>query len=156
MNLYFSEASSLTMKTEDVVINLQEDNRITLNCTYNKDNTEVIANRYIKWKKLIDGAFKDVAIFSPPGGPAPFIKTEMENLYKNRTELIGPNISFSAVMIIKDLLCTDEGTYKCWIEYYVGTSSSQKNVSSVVKFKSKYTHLSNPAKLNPCMYLGFN
>lgn len=129
------------MKTEDVVINLQEDNRITLNCTYNKDNNEVIANRYIKWKKLIDGAFKDVAIFSPPGGPTPFIKKEMENLYKNRTELIGPNISFSAVMIIKDLLCTDEGTYKCWIEYYVGNSNIQEEDSSVVKFNSKYTHL---------------
>lgn len=121
MNLYFSEASSLTMKTEDVVINLQEDNRITLNCTYNKDNTEVISDRYIKWKKLIDGAFEDVAIFSPPSGPTPFIITEMKNLYENRTELIGPNISLSAVMIIKDLLCTDEGTYKCWIEYYVGS-----------------------------------
>lgn len=143
LTLYFmvldKEASSLTMKTEDVVINLQEDNRITLNCTYNKDNNEVIANRYIKWKKLIDGAFKDVAIFSPPGGPTPFIKKEMENLYKNRTELIGPNISFSAVMIIKDLLCTDEGTYKCWIEYYVGNSNIQEEDSSVVKFNTRAT-----------------
>lgn len=73
------------MKTEDVVIDLQKDNRITLNCTYYKDSTEGISNRDIKWQKQINGTFEDVAFFSPPGGPAPFIKKEMEIFYKNRT-----------------------------------------------------------------------
>lgn len=51
------------MKTEDVVIDLQKDNRITLNCTYYKDSTEDISNRDIKWQKQINGTFEDVAFF---------------------------------------------------------------------------------------------
>lgn len=122
------------MKTEDVVFDLQKDNRIILNCTYNKDDTEDISDRAIKWQKQIDGTFKDVAFFSPPGGQAPFIQKEMENLYKNRTELIGPNTSLSAVMIIKDPVCIDEGTYRCWIQYYALSSVQEEVNSSVVVF----------------------
>lgn len=122
------------MKTEDVVFDLQKDNKIILNCTYNKDDTEYIAERAIKWQKQIDGTFKDVAFFSPPGGQAPFIQKEMENLYKNRTELIGPNTSLSAVMIIKDPVCIDEGTYRCWIQYYAFSSVQEEVNSSVVVF----------------------
>lgn len=122
------------MKTEDVVFDLQKDNKIILNCTYDKDDTEYIAERAIKWQKQIDGTFKDVAFFSPPGGQAPFIQKEMENLYKNRTELIGPNTSLSAVMIIKDPVCIDEGTYRCWIQYYAFSSVQEEVNSSVVVF----------------------
>lgn len=120
------------MKTENVVFDLQKDNRIILNCTYDKDDTEDITGRDIKWQKKINGTFKDVALFSPPGLKDPFIKKEMESLYKNRTELIGPNTSLSAVMIIKDPVCTDEGTYRCWIQYVVGSSEKEKTDSSVV------------------------
>lgn len=122
------------MKTEDVVFDLQKDNRIILNCTYNKDDTEDISDRSIKWQKQIDGTFKDVAFFSPPGGQAPFIQKEMKNLYKNRTELIGPNTSLSAVMIIKDPVCIDEETYRCWIQYYALSSVQEEVNSSVVVF----------------------
>lgn len=122
------------MKT-DVVIDLLKDNRITLNCTYHKDSTEDISNRDIQWQKQINGTFEDVAFFSPPGGPSPFIKKEMEIFYKNRTELIGPkNTSLSVVMIIKDPVCTDEGTYKCFIKYYVDTSVYENAASSEVVF----------------------
>lgn len=135
LKCYFSEASSLTVKTEDVVFDLQKDNRIILNCTYNKDDTEDISDRAIKWQKQIDGTFKDIAFFSPPGRPAPIIQKEMENLYKNRTELIGPNgsnTSLSAVMIIKDPVCNDEGTYRCLIRYFADKSDQEKSNSSVV------------------------
>lgn len=134
LKCYFSEASSLTVKTEDVVFDLQKDNRIILNCTYNKDDTEDISDRDIKWQKQIDGTFKDVAFFSPPGRRAPVIQKEMENLYKNRTELIGPNTSLSAVMIIKDPVCIDEGTYRCWIQYFAVNSVQEEVNSSVVVF----------------------
>lgn len=132
LKCYFSEASSLTVKTEDVVFDLQKNNRIILNCTYNKDDTEDISKRGIKWQKKINGTFEDVAYFSPPGLQDPFIIQEMESLYKNRTELIGPNTSLSAVMIIKDPVCTDEGTYRCWIQYSFGNSVKEKADSSVV------------------------
>lgn len=125
------------MKTEDVVIDLQHDNRITLNCTYCKNSTGEISDRYIRWQKQINGTFKDIAMFSPPGGRVPLIPKEMENSYENRTELIGPNISLSAVMIIKDPVCTDEGTYKCWIEYYFETTKHGEAFSSVA-FISMY------------------
>lgn len=141
MNFYSPEVSSLTLHTEDVVIK-QEDNSFTLNCTYHNFSKEIIYDRSIKWQYQIDGTFKDVAYFSPPGGKVPYFLKEMENLYKNRTELIGPNTSLSAVMIIKDPVCTDEGTYKCWIEYFIEDSSKlSKNVSSVVVFNSKYIPL---------------
>lgn len=127
------------MKTEDVVIiDLQEDNNLTLNCTYHKDITESISDRGIRWQKQINGAFENVAFFSHAGGAAPFIRIEMKPFYENRTELIGPNTSLSAVMIIKDPVCTDEGTYKCWIEYFIGNSQTINTVSSVVVFKSKF------------------
>lgn len=133
--------SSLTLHTEDVVIK-QEDNSFTLNCTYHNISEERINDRSIGWQYQIDGTFKNVAYFSPPGREAPYFLKEMEHLYKNRTELIGPNTSLSAVMIIKDPVCTDEGTYRCWIEYYFLTSSRlTKNVSSVVVFNSKYIPL---------------
>lgn len=122
------------MKTEDVVIDVQKGNRITLNCTYHKDSTEDISNRDIKWQKQINGTFENVAFFSPPGGPTPFIKQEMKIIYKNRSELIGPNTSLSVVMIIKDPVCTDEGTYKCLIKYYVDRSVYENAASSVVVF----------------------
>lgn len=129
----------MTIETEDVVINLQEDNRITLNCTYRSNSTDVISERNIRWQKQINGTFIDVAIFSPPYGSPPYITENMQDVYINRTELIRPNNSFSAVMIIKDLLCTDEGAYKCSIKYFVGISSEkEKAVSSVVVFNSKY------------------
>lgn len=82
--------------------------------------------------KKINGTFKDVALFSPPGRQDPFIIKEMKHLYKNRTELIGPNTSLSAVMIIKDPVCTDEGTYRCWIQYLFDKSVKEKADSSVV------------------------
>lgn len=135
LKCYFSEASSLTVTTEDVVFDLQKNNRIILNCTCNKDDTEEISDRDIKWQKQINGTFKDVAFFSPPGRAAPIIQGEMENLYKNRTELIGPNgsnTSLSAVMIIKDSVCNDEGTYRCLIRYFADKSVQEKSNSSVV------------------------
>lgn len=135
LKCYFSEASSLTVTTEDVVFDLQKNNRIILNCTCNKDDTEEIGDRDIKWQKQINGTFKDVAFFSPPGRPAPIIQKKMENLYKNRTELIGPNgsnTSLSAVMIIKDPVCNDEGTYRCLIRYFAEQSDQAKSNSSVV------------------------
>lgn len=103
-----------------------------------RNSTEQILDRFIRWQKQINGTFRDVAIFSPPNGIAPFITENMKDFHINRTKLIGPNTSLSAVMIIKDLLCTDEGAYKCWIKYYVGISEKEKAVSSVVVFKSKY------------------
>lgn len=126
------------METEDVVINLQEDNKIILNCTYRVHSREEIADRYIRWQKQIEDTFEDLAIFSPPGGPAPFIAKGMENLYNNRAELIGPNTSLSAVMVIKDPLCADEGRYKCWIEFFVGKLRYDTAVFSVVVFNGIY------------------
>lgn len=131
--------SSLTLDTEDVVIDLQEDNSFTLNCTYYNNSVIEILNRKIIWKKQINGTFEDLAIFSPPGGLQPYISNKMKNLYENRTQLIGPNTSLSAVLIIKDPVCSDEATYKCWIEYYHDDNSQHENFGfSVVVFNGMY------------------
>lgn len=139
--MYSSVVSPLTMETEDVVTNLHEANNFTLNCTYHKEDTELISEPGIKWQKHINGTFEDIAFFSHAGVNPPFLKQEMENLYKNRTELIGPNTSLSAVMIIKDPVCTDEGTYKCLIQYFQQNSPKVNTVSSVVVFNCKYIPL---------------
>lgn len=132
--------SSLTLKTEKVVIS-EDDQNVILNCTYQKSNDERILNMIIRWRIMLKNEFKDVAIFSPPGGFDPFIEETMEDLYKNRTELIAPTISqLSAVMIIKNPVCTDEGIYQCWIQYTVGNSIKNvvESANTSVQFDGKY------------------
>lgn len=129
------------MHTENVSAILQDAKRITLNCTYEKDLKEKIADMNIRWKKQIKDKFKVLASFSPPGGIAPFINGDMEPLYSNRTELIAPNTSLSAVMIIKDPVCSDEGIYQCWIEYISKSSVTTNTSLSIVGFSGKYVLL---------------
>lgn len=129
------------MHTENVSAILQDAKRITLNCTYEKDLKEKIADMNIRWKKQIKDKFKVLASFSPPGGIAPFINGDMEPLYSNRTELIAPNTSLSAVMIIKDPVCSDEGIYQCWIEYISKSSVTTNTSLSIVRFTGKYVLL---------------
>lgn len=127
--------SSLNLKTEDVIF--EEGDTIILNCTYVKDGHEVILDRNIRWQTQIRGSFKDIALFSPPGGPEPFISKAMQSLYSNRTELISPNILLSAVMIINPI-CSDQGVYQCRIEYFSKSSEKVQTSGSVVKFKCNY------------------
>lgn len=103
-----------------------------------KDIHEEIFNRGIRWQKQIDDYFKDIALFSPPNGPGPFIIRDMGSLYINRTELIAPSISLSAVLIVKYPICSDQGLYRCWIEYYSRSSVNVQTSSSVVKFKCNF------------------
>lgn len=129
--------SSLTMQTKDVVTVLQEDDSVILNCTYHKESTEDITSRNIRWQKEIENAFKDIAMFSQPGDKIPFIEKDMQPAYSNRTTLIAPNTSLSAVVIIKDPVCGDGGTYRCWIEYYSDNSEKIQTSRTVVEFDSK-------------------
>lgn len=133
--------SSLTLKTEKVVVISEDDQNVILNCTYQKSTDERILDSYIRWKRMEKNEFKDVAIFSPPGVAHPFLEKEIEYLYKNRTELIAPTISqLSALMIIKNPVCTDEGIYQCWIQYTVGTSTKYvvESANTSVQFDGKY------------------
>lgn len=138
----------MTIKTDDIVI-FQEDNSINLNCTYQEGSNEHISERDIKWQKLIGDKFEHLAIFSPPGSQQPFIQKEMQPFYNNRTELIAPNTSLSAVMNIKDPICSDEGIYRCQIVYYSDSSEKNQTSRSVVEFKGiLYIVLHFPEKIN--------
>lgn len=129
----------MILQTEDVVVNLQENNSIILNCTYKKDEKDYISDGNIRWQKKIGGKYKDMASFAPPGSAfKPFIHRDMWPLYNNRTELIVPNISLAAVMIIKDPVCSDGGTYRCRIEYYYDSLPEVETSISVVSFNGKY------------------
>lgn len=140
--LYFSkDVSSLTLKTEDVVFISKDDQNFTLNCTFKKSTWDLIPDNYIRWRIMLKNKFKDVAIFSPPGGIDPFIEKTVEDLYKNRTELTAPTTSqLSAVMSLKNPACTDEATYQCWIQYYVGNSVEPvvESANTSVQFDGKY------------------
>lgn len=111
-----------------------KDSRIILNCTAHKDDNEEVINRIIKWQKQSGDGFKDIAIFFPDGYPRDFIVKDMQPVYNNRTELIAPNNSLAAVMIIKDPICSDEGTYRCLIEYYSDSAPKSEISRSFVEF----------------------
>lgn len=113
----FLDVNSVAVKTEDIVVVSQENDSIILNCSFSKKSNEEFGR--IRWqKKLSRYMTRDLAQFSLPGGPKPFIAKEMQDYYKNRTYLIGPNTSLVAVMIIKEPVCGDEGEYYCTIGYY--------------------------------------
>lgn len=142
---YFSvDVSSLTLITEEVIVISKEDESFILNCTYQNITEEIITDKSIRWRVREKNVFKDVAIFSRPGGYKPFIALNMEDLYKNRTELIAPTTSqLSAVMIIKNPVCTDAGTYQCWIQYTIGMFDNihVKNDTTFVQFNGNITSL---------------
>lgn len=113
---------------------LHKDSRIILNCTAHKDDNEEVFNTVIKWQKQSGDGFKDIATFFPDGSPRDFIVKDMQPVYINRTELIAPNNSLAAVMIIKDPICSDEGTYRCLIEYYSDSTPKSEISRSFVEF----------------------
>ena len=126
------------MKTENVSLHLHEETELVLNCTYHKESKEDIGKRGIKWQKRIGDIFKDVAVFSPPGGQHPFIEREMKSIYSNRTELIAPaNGSFSAVLILKDLVCDDAGKYQCCVDFFFNDGTYEATILSTVAFKGR-------------------
>lgn len=132
--------SSLTLITEEV-IDISKEENITLNCTYQTVTEEIISDKNIRWSVRENNVFKDVAIFSRPGGYIPYIAPNMTDLYINRTELIAPtDFQLSAVLIIKSPVCTDEGTYQCSIKYTIGTSDTihVRHKTSIVQFNGNY------------------
>lgn len=147
------DVSSLTVQTEDTIVVTQEDDSIYLNCTYQMESiAEGINNRKIQWQKKIQNEFKVIAAFSPPGGEEPFIVIEMQDLYNNRTTLIGPNVSLSAVMIIENPVCSDKGIYQCLIEYFIPFSDGIKQTNrSVVLFHGNYILFHFNMKLHDCI-----
>lgn len=119
-----------------------------LNCTFRKDSNERISRSDIRWQKQMGEKFTDVAAFSLPGDDEPFISKEMLPLYNRRTELIGPNTSLSAVMIIKDPICSDVGIYRCWIEYFIpGSLGKLKTSLSTVLFNGRDIYILLKIKL---------
>lgn len=153
--------SSLTLNTKDVIVLSKEDKNITLNCTYqrNSDKEEVIPDKHIRWRVKVKNTFKDVAIFSRPDGYKPYIASNMEDLYKNRTVLIAPaHPQLSAVMIIKDPECSDVGTYQCWIQYSVGELNTMhvENKITFVQFNGNYTSSLCSRILNVLKLLKYN
>lgn len=152
--------SSLTLNTEDVIVLSKEDKNIKLNCTYQRNSEkEVIPDEKIRWRVKVKNTFKDLAIFSRPKGFDPYIAINMEDLYKNRTELIAPTTSQqSAVMIIKDPECSDEGTYQCWIQYSLGLPNTMhvENKITFVQFNGNYTSSLCSRILNVLKLLKYN
>lgn len=138
------DVSSLTLQTEDVNVMLHKDTRIILNCTAHKDDNEEVLNSIIIWQKQSGDEFKDIAtFFLYDGDPKHFIVKDMQPVYNNRTELIAPNNSLAAVMIIKDPVCSDNGEYQCKIEYYLDSEKKSQTSRSFVEFNGKYGLFNN-------------
>lgn len=130
--LFSLGVSPLTLKTEDVLF--QKTDIIVLNCTWDMESMEDIPRHGIRWQKQIGDQFKNIAVFSFSWG-SPFIVRDMQPFYSNRTELIASDTVPSAVMIIKDPLCSDQGVYQCWIEYIISYSYKRQTSRSIVAFR---------------------
>ena len=76
-----------------------------------------------------------MAIFSPPGGKEPYL---VNNAYNNRTDLVAPNNS--AIMTLINLICDDEGFYRCWIHYFIGNNEYEEYSNSSVIFTGKFLY----------------
>lgn len=63
------------------------DKHIILNCTYQNNFEDIISDKNIGWRIREKNEFKDVAIFSRPGGYPPYVAPYIEDLNKNRIEL---------------------------------------------------------------------
>lgn len=132
--------SSLTLITEEV-IDISKEENITLNCTYQNATGEIISDKNIRWRVRENNVYKDIAIFSRPGGYQPYIAPNKKDLYINRTELIAPTtFQLSAVVIIKNPVCSDAGRYQCSIQFTIGTSDTIyfRNKTSIVQFNGNY------------------
>ena len=127
----------MTLNIEDIGLHLHE-TELVLNCTYQKESNEEIGDRDIRWQKWIGDAFEDVGFFSPPGGKEPVINGVLGSLYNNRTKLIAPTDgSLSAILILQDLIHSDIGEYRCWVEYFSNNQNHELTSLSTVAFKGK-------------------
>lgn len=125
------------METEDILF--QNNDSIVLNCTWHMDSMEDISFYKTTWQKKIGNEFKDIAGVSSRGY---WLTSNMEwnwqPYFRNRGELITPNTLPSAVMIINDPVCSDQGVYKCWIKYIFHSHHFDQTSCSIVIFKGYY------------------
>lgn len=91
------------------------------------ENSTFESNGDIRWQKRIANKYKDIAMFSLPESPLSIDVKEMRPLSNNRTELIAPNTSRAAIMIIKNPICWDKGTYRCRIVYFSEASKKKSD-----------------------------
>ncbi|XP_062578870.1 uncharacterized protein LOC134240804, partial [Saccostrea cucullata] len=124
----------LTISTSpELKVKFRSDTSLVLSCNYSVEHGERISDREIKWQKRIVNRFEDVAVFSPPGGEEPYIHHKLAPALINRTKLITSNTSVSSIatLIIHDVVCSDEGLYQCWIEYFVDVDHRDKHKKSL-------------------------
>lgn len=91
------------------------------------ENSTFESNGDIRWQKRIANKYKDIAMFSLSESPLSIDVKEMRPLSNNRTELIAPNTSRAAIMIIKNPICWDKGTYRCRIVYFSEASKKKSD-----------------------------
>lgn len=112
--LFLTEGvSSITLITKpELNVTLGSNSPLVLNCTYPPD----ISVKQITWRKFIINSYKDLAIFDPGESDAAFATAGV--YLRNRSKLTNPkNSSPSAVLIINDVMCEDDGRYQCFSQY---------------------------------------
>ncbi|XP_062583678.1 carcinoembryonic antigen-related cell adhesion molecule 5-like isoform X2 [Saccostrea cucullata] len=116
----------------EVRVKLQRN--ITLSCNYAREDKEEISDRKIIWQKHLGNKYVDVAYFSVSGKPDPSIHKDFKKYLENRTHLIAPQENLTtATLIINHAVCSDEGLYRCWIEFYLNDAiDDNQNQTSVI------------------------
>lgn len=137
----------------EINVTLGSNLTIKLNCTFVKENNEIVL--YIFWKKKTNNDnYDNLAIFYENS----CILTQNGKYLENRSKLQSyGNGSNSAVLIIKGVRCEDVGQYQCSIIYGPGDPKLMETYTSVYKqgivfirsfkycIKSLYKHLQDNA-----------
>lgn len=109
---------------------LESNSSIILNCTFEKKDNEQIRNVY--WRKKMSGDYEDLVDVTHV-----YTDYRVHGAYlKNRSELLRfGNGSTSAVLIIKDVRCIDNGQYQCSINYKAGEASLNAENNTAVNIQ---------------------
>ena len=96
---------------------------VDFKCTYTLGEGETVISGLIIWQAETQSAvFENIAIYSAPGkNPPKFTSSESALKLKNRTDLLnvtdmGLN-TYSVVMRVREVDCSDENKYRCSIMF---------------------------------------
>lgn len=97
----------------EINVTLKPDSSIVLNCTYTLNVDETIDVLSIKKKTFSEG-YIELAKFSDRST----LYTQHGEYLRERSDIYGFNTgSSSAVLVINDVKCEDDGQYQCYVDY---------------------------------------
>lgn len=95
----------------EINVTLKSDSSVVLNCTYRLQPNEYIVLVYIR-KRTSSGGYNDLVRYTERSSQY----TPSGEYLRNRSEIYGFD-NGSAVLVIDDVRCEDDGQYQCFLDY---------------------------------------